>query len=49
MGVTIIGVRSTSNRHEHMLAAGREDDIARPVATSTKLSIAREIGHDSLG
>ena len=49
MGVRIVGIRSTSDRHEHMLAVGREDYIPRPVASATELSITREIGHDCLG
>jgi len=46
MGVRIVGIRSTSNGHEHMLAVGGEDYIPRPVAASSELSIAGEIGPD---
>src|ERR1700750_1903032 len=49
MGVRIVGVRSASNRHEHMFAIGGKDYITRPVAAAAELSVSGEIGHDGLG
>src|SRR5579884_1819610 len=42
--VSVIDVRVRANRDEHLLAIGREDDVARPVAAAAQVSAARQIG-----